>query len=768
MMKNIFLPKRFVLVHFSIVIALFCSLNLVQTSYSQCPIIPSPAAYQEGNSSIRLEGELSVNTENLPDRIKDYLVRQMTDKYGLTLVFSANGRHLEFKRLQNVPQDHYSIRVAEKITISYSSEESCFYALNSLLQMMRSDEDGVEIRECFVSDQPRFQWRGLHLDVSRHFFTVEEVKRFIELMAYYKFNTFHWHLTDDQGWRIEIKKYPKLTEIGAWRDSTVNQHYNTVPRTYTTERYGGFYTQEDIREVVRFAQKHFITVVPEIEMPGHSRAALAAYPELSCFGEQLEVPGLWGVFDDIYCNHHNTIEFLKDVLSEVIDLFPSEYIHIGGDEAPKERWKRCKKCQAVLRENGLKDEHELQSWFVQQMDDYLTQHGRKLIGWDEILEGGLSSNAAVMSWRGFEGGIEAASQGHYVVMSPGSHCYFDHYQSKHPNEPLAIGGFTSLEKVYSFDPVAPEMTPDQAAFVLGGQANVWTEYIPTFQQVEYMVYPRALALAQALWCQKKPIYSVFKETLIKHHLPFLKKLNVNYSEALFYPEMTLERSEEGVKVAFVAENSEDLSVSVADVNNGLASSVKEFELKRTTNNSVNPTIFTVQNKMAEKTSVYTVVEHPALGLNIEYITLPSKSYNSGGDLTLVDGVIGASPWRGNEWVGFRETEIEFIVDLGQKKKMESIELNFLTDEGSWIYQPNEVRFEISNTKKKWKSLAKATAFLGSKKMNAGRYLLLGANIEKKGRYLKVKILPFDQIPEGKPGAGNVPWTFMDELMIFYK
>jgi hexosaminidase len=750
------------------IVYVLCSIFHVPLSFSQCPIIPSPAAYQEGNGIFQLETELSVNPEFLPDRIKDYLVRQMTDKYGLTLVFSANGRHLDFKRLQNVPQDHYSIRVAEKITISYSSEESCFYALNSLQQLMKTSENGIEIQECFVSDQPRFQWRGLHLDVSRHFFSVEEVKRFIELMAYYKFNTFHWHLTDDQGWRIEIKKYPKLTEIGAWRDSTVNNHYNTVPRTYTKERYGGFYTQDEIREIVRFAERHYITVVPEIEMPGHSRAALAAYPELSCFGEQLEVPGLWGVFDDIYCSHHNTIEFLKDVLTEVLELFPSEYIHIGGDEAPKERWSRCRKCQAVIRENGLKDEHELQSWFIRQMDDFLTARGRKLIGWDEILEGGLSPNATVMSWRGFEGGIEAAKQGHYVVMSPGSHCYFDHYQSKHPNEPLAIGGYTPLEKVYEFDPIAPGMTPDQAAYVLGGQANVWTEYIPNFKQVEYMVYPRALALAQTLWCQKKTIYSVFKAALITYHLPILKKMGVNYSEAMFYPEMKIERSTNGVDVRFVGENSADILVSNSDLNHGLYGSTKEFELKRTTNNEVRSNIFSVRTKEASNTTVYTVLEHPSIGLHVEYITQPSKSYNSGGDLTLVDGIIGAKPWRGNEWVGFREKEIEFIVDLGKKKFIESIDLNFLLDEGSWIYQPNEVRFEISKNKKKWKELKASTLHLHTKKTSSGKFLLFGSQIGKKGRYVKLTILPFGQIPEGKPGAGSLPWTFMDELMIFYK
>jgi hexosaminidase len=355
-----------------------------------------------------------------------------------------------------------------------------------------------------VKDFPNFQWRGLHLDVSRHFFTVEEIKRFIDLMSYYKFNTFHWHLTDDQGWRIEIKKYPKLTEIGAWRDSTVDNHYTTVPRTYTKARYGGFYTQEQIKDVVAYAEAKYVTIVPEIEMPGHARAALAAYPEYSCTGKAQGVEGLWGIFDDIFCSKPASIQFLKDILDEVIPLFPGQYIHIGGDEAPKTRWHNCPKCQDIMKENHLKDEHELQSYFIRQMDAYVTAKGKKIIGWDEILEGGLSPNAAVMSWRGFDGGLEAAKQGHYVVMTPGSHCYFDHYQGKGKDEPLAIGGYTSLEKVFTFNPIPPDLGPEVSSYILGGQANIWTEYIPAFSKVEYMAYPRAIALSQALWCQEKP------------------------------------------------------------------------------------------------------------------------------------------------------------------------------------------------------------------------------------------------------------------------
>ena len=751
------------------IVYVLCSMFHTPLSFSQSPIIPHPASYQQGNGSLTLNGEISVKSENLPDDLKDYLVRQMLDLFELKVVFSPNGRHLEFRKLQNVPMDHYSINVAEKIIISYSSDASGLYALNSLVQLFKEQDGVCVIDHCFVSDQPRFQWRGMHLDVSRHFFTVDEVKRFLDLMAYYKFNIFHWHLTDDQGWRIEIKKYPKLTSVGAWRDSTVNDHYSTVPRTYSKEPYGGFYTQEEIREVVRYAKKLHINVVPEIEMPGHARAVLAAYPEYSCTGVQQGVEGLWGVFEDIYCSKPETIQFQKDILEEVLSLFPSEFIHIGGDEAPKDRWKQCPKCQEVIKTNGLKDEHELQSYFIKQIDEFLTSRGRKLIGWDEILEGGLSPNATVMSWRGFEGGIEAASQGHYVVMSPGSHCYFDHYQSKHPAEPMAIGGFTPLEKVYTFDPVAPGMTPDQAAYVLGGQANVWTEYIPDFKKVEYMVFPRALALSQALWCQQKPEYSVFKKALIDYHLPFLKKLGVNYSEAMFYPDLKIKRVEGGLKFTVTSEAAQNMTIERVEANEIISQTINNpYVLERSEESAVQHFNIKISSENLKNETKFRILEHPSLGVGIEYLTSPSSSYNSGGDLTLVDGIVGAKPWRGNEWVGFREKEIELIVDLGAKKNMEAIDLNFLSDQGSWIHYPESVQFEISSNKKKWKLLKNATIQLYGKKMSLGRHLPFGASIGKKGRYLKIRIKPWVQIPNGLPGAGSLPWTFMDELIIYYK
>ena len=740
--------------------------------FSQCPIIPAPVTYVTAAGQFSLGDELSINSDNVPSGILDYAANRLTNTFGIRVVISPTAQQLVFKKVSNVPNDYYSINVNENIIITYSSDASCFYAMNSLFQLIQGNADQYTIEKCFLKDYPKFSWRGLHLDVSRHFFTVDEVKRYIDLMAIYKFNRFHWHLTDDQGWRVEIKKYPKLTEVGAWRDSTVNAHYSTTPRTYEVARTGGFYTQEQVKEIVQYAANRYITVVPEIEMPGHARAALAAYPELSCTGQQQGVEGLWGVFDDIFCTHESSIQFLKNVLDEVMLIFPSEYIHIGGDEAPKTRWKKCPKCQAVIRENGLKDEHELQSWFITQMDNYLTSKGRKLIGWDEILEGGLSPNATVMSWRGFEGGVEAAKQGHDVIMSPGSHCYFDHYQSKNAAEPLAIGGFTPIEKVYQFNPIPPSLSAAEATHVLGGQANLWTEYIPDMKQLEYMVYPRALALSQVLWCAEVPAYEVFRSVLMNHQLTYLDRFRVNYSRAMFYPEMKVSRKEGGLGVIFsAADTSDHLALTVRLDETNVAPKYPDFlvgnnqlQFKRQAD-SVTRYRFEVKSEYLTEPSEFNMTIHPAIGLKVEYVTQPDERYNTGGDLTLVDGIIGAKPWKGNEWVGFDDQEIEFIVDLGKKAKIDRAELNFLEDIGSWIHLPNFIRISVSTKGKKWAFLPDKPIY---KAQGNGKHLPFVFNIQKKTRYIRFKIVTFDAIPDGMPGAGHVQWTFLDELMIFYK
>ncbi|MDP2886676.1 MAG: family 20 glycosylhydrolase [Ignavibacteria bacterium] len=395
----------------------------------------------------------------------------------------------------------YRLSVAKKsVRIEGLGASGVFYGAQTLYQLMPVEIENKQLSPgvawsipCVrIEDKPRFSWRGMHLDVGRHFFSKDSVKRYIDLMASYKMNMFHWHLTEDQGWRIEIKKYPRLTTVGGWRRETM---FNGTP-------HGGFYTQDDVREIVQYAKERFITVVPEIEMPGHSMAALAAYPELSCSGGPFKVGTEWGVLNDVYCaGNEKTFRFMEDVIDEVVALFPGTFFHIGGDECPKLRWSNCKRCQDRIVAEGLKNEEELQSYFVKRIEEMLNARGKRLVGWDEILEGGLAPNATVMSWRGIKGGIEAAKTGHDVVMTPTSHCYFDYYQGT-VGEPLAIGGYLPIDTVYSYEPIPDELTGQEANHVLGAQGNVWTEYMPNFRQVEYMAATRMIALSEVVWSAK--------------------------------------------------------------------------------------------------------------------------------------------------------------------------------------------------------------------------------------------------------------------------
>ena len=416
------------------------------------------------------------------------------------------------------------------VTLAANSLAGVFYGQQTLRQLRTADG---ALPCCRIWDKPRFSWRGLMLDVSRHFFTKAEIKHFLDVMAVHKFNFFHWHLVDDQGWRIEIKKYPRLTEVAAWRKSIGFGLDAGASRNYRADgKYGGFFTQADVREIVAYAADRQITVVPEIEMPGHSSAALAAYPEFSCSGEPCSHELVGGIFHGIFCAGQETaFTFLENILTEILPLFPSQFIHIGGDEVPKDNWKKCSRCQQRIVAEKLKDEHELQSYFIRRIEKFINAHGRRLIGWDEILEGGLAPNATVMSWRGVAGGIAAANAGHDVVMTPSTHCYLDHYQGK-VGQPKAIGGYTPWEKTYEFEPVAPEITPEKARHVLGGGGNLWTEYMPNYGHLQFMAYPRACALAETLWSPQASRNLDDFRVRLKAHTKLLETLGVTYARTL--------------------------------------------------------------------------------------------------------------------------------------------------------------------------------------------------------------------------------------------
>jgi len=451
---------------------------------------------------------------------------------------SAKSAVIQFSQNNSLGEEAYTLQInSSKIIIQAKTGKGAFYALQTLLQLMPSQiysgtklATTIAIPNVLIKDEPRFSYRGLMLDVGRYYFPVASVKRFINLMAIYKMNKFHWHLTEDQGWRIEIKKYPLLTSISSVRKESMLGHYKD--QKYDGKPHGGFYTQEEVKDIVAYAAKKYIEVIPEIEMPGHSQAVLAAYPQFGANADKLyQVKTKWGVSEDVLFPREETFTFLEDVLTEVMALFPGQYIHIGGDECPKTQWKESKFCQDLIKKLGLKDEHELQSYFIRRIDKFVTSKGKKLLGWDEILEGGLSPNAMVMSWRGTAGGVEAAKQNHDVVMSPNSYFYLDYYQADPKTEPIAIGGNLPLSMCYSFEPNLPELTAEEAKHVVGIQANVWTEYINNITYAEYMTYPRALALSEISWSTKESKnYTDFKKRLTGH-LPSMDALKINYSKA---------------------------------------------------------------------------------------------------------------------------------------------------------------------------------------------------------------------------------------------
>ncbi len=512
------------------------------------PLIPLPKEMTPSNDEFILTDKTKIILTN--EKFKpevNYLNGYLKTHYDL-----------ELQVVSNMPSDGNYIMIAQpdfeagwlenydltmnqnQIVFIAEGNAGLFYGIETLIQLMPLEKTKeIKISCAEIKDSPRYQWRGMHLDCSRHFFSKEEVKKYIDYLAMYKFNVFHWHLVDDQGWRIEINKYPLLTKIGSQRKETIigkpawdKDGKPSNDDKYDGTPYGGFYNQNDIKEIVAYAQVRHITVVPEIEMPGHSLAALAAYPQYSCTGGPFETYTKWGVSDDVYCaGNDSTFLFLQNILTEVCDLFPGKYIHIGGDECLKERWKACAKCQKRIVDEKLKDENELQSYFITRIEKYLNSKGKQIIGWDEILDGGLAPNAAVMSWRGIKGGIAAAKQKHNVVMTPGKPCYFDHYQAKDKTkEPLAIGGYNPLDSVYAYNPSPKGLTEEESKYIMGAQGNVWTEYITDFSKVEYMSMPRMAALSEALWTPvDKKNYKNFVSRL-KLHSKTLDKMNVNYAK----------------------------------------------------------------------------------------------------------------------------------------------------------------------------------------------------------------------------------------------
>ncbi len=653
------------------------------------------------------------------------------------------------------------------VTINARTAVGAFYGIQSLVQMFPPEFSSPtpvtgmvwKALGCDITDYPRFPYRGMHLDVGRHFFPVEFVKRYIDLLAQYKYNRFHWHLTEDQGWRIEIKKYPKLQTVAACRKETLVGHASEFPKKYDGKEYCGYYTQEEVKEIVDYANKRFVTIIPEIEMPGHSQAALAAYPELGCTGGPYETAKEWGVFKDVYCaGNEQTFAFISDVLDEVCALFPGQYIHIGGDECPKDAWKACPKCQKRMQDEGLKDEGELQSYFIRRAEQILAKKGKKLIGWDEILEGGLAPTATVMSWRGTEGGIAAAKAGHDVIMTPSGYCYFDHYQGDPSNEPLAIGGFTTIERVYSFEPVPAELSEAEARFILGAQGNVWTEYMETPDYVEYMTYPRACALSEVLWTPaNKKNWPNFAMRL-KGQFERLEAMGVNFSRSYY-------DVKPGFSGGYVSLTCSAPSSHVKYTRDGteptLTSSTRYGPIPLTKTTTIKA-VAVLDGKIVGKLLTVTYYVHKASGKTYTMSKQPDQ-YSGGERYALTNGVVGAQKNWSN-WVGITDGNIDPVIDFGASTSFDRITTHFINNKSALIYPPRSIEAFVSDDGQNFRSIGKKVFDAEGMKGTTLETVEL-ATLGAQGRYLKLVAEQYGKVPEGASGAGQDSWLFLDEIIV---
>lgn len=731
-------------------------------------VIPYPQSLQEQEGQFVLDDNMrfaALGANEELQRIVSDFADELSAKSGLSFELSTGVRAAPVMFGVDASMKHpegYTLEITtDEIQAKAATAKGLFYAAQTLRQLLtKSDDDSWYFPAATITDAPRFSYRGMHLDVARHFHPVETVKAMIDQLAYHKMNTFHWHLTEDQGWRIEIKAFPKLTEVGAYRNGTLIGHYNDQPHQFDGKRYGGFYTQEQIREVVQYAAERHIEVIPEIELPGHAQAALAAYPELGCEEGPYEVWQKWGVSDNVFCPTETTFEFLEKVFDEVVELFPSKYIHIGGDECPKTKWKESAFCQQLMQEEGLKDEYELQSYFIRRVERYLNSKGKQIIGWDEILEGGLAPNATIMSWRGIEGGIEAAKAGHDVIMTPTSHCYLDYYQSDHPNEPLAIGGLLPLEKVYSYEPIPEELDEAEAKYVLGTQVNLWTEYIPTREKLEYMLFPRLCASAEVGWTAERD-FPDFVERLIPH-LDRLRQMGIEPANHLY-------------------DIKSDISGANGTVQFGLQALAKDAAIHYTVDGSEPTTTSSTYNGPVDisKSGVVQaqcflngeavgrpwqqeVNWHLAAGHQLELLEAPHPKYSSGGPAAIINGVKGSDERYGDaEWLGFDGKDCVATIDLGTSQAVSQASFRFFKGEGQWIYLPKGISISASEDGENFTAIGEMGAVEGDTKVVSPTVALQ----EMTARYLKVEIKNFGIIPAGEQGGGNPAWLFVDEITI---
>jgi hexosaminidase len=749
-------------------------------SQKSIAIIPQPVRLTPGTGSFALTADTKIYVGPKNDelrRIGQSLSQEIARATGVQVpvVQTAPGKQRAsaiYLKLtapaDTLGAEGYTLSVQPaQVVLAANQPQGLYLGTQTIRQLLPAQRTtGASLPALEVVDKPRYNWRGMHLDVSRHFFPTEFVKQYIDYLALHKMNTFHWHLTDDQGWRVEIKKYPKLTTLGGFREGTLIGHYGAKVPEYDNVRYGGFYTQEQIKEVVKYAQDRYITVVPEIEMPGHALAALTAYPELSCTGGPFKVGQTWGVYDDIFCaGNEQTFAFLQDVLTEVMPLFPSKIVHIGGDEAPKTRWKTCPKCQARIKAEHLKDEHELQSYFVQRMEKFVNTKGKTIMGWDEILEGGLAPNAAVMSWRGMEGGTTAAKQKHQVVMTPGEFVYFDHAQGDPTLEPLNIGGYLPLEKVYAFEPTPKELTADEKKYILGAQANVWTEYIPTTQQVEYMVLPRMSALAEVLWTPaSQKNWESFKVRMQPQYQRYAA-LGANYAKSAFNvrQQFVPDTTKGGDMVSLLLDaTGPQIRYTLDGTAPTPAATAYTGPFALTSSAVVKAASFD-NGQPAGKMTTTEVQAHKAFAAPTKLAAEPHKNYHGTGPLTLVDGLKGSRSHTDGRWLGFLGSDLVATLDLKKATEINSVRSTFLQKPEDKILLPATLEVAVSTDGRTYKTVYSAP--VAAAQPGTGISEVKADWKKTKARFVRVTAKNAQPLSPGAAPKDTDTWLFADELVV---
>ena len=721
----------------------------------------TPVIYPEGNAKMQ-------NNAN-------FLAEYVKEKTGITLAPTAgtDGKGIILKVEENKEKpEGYSLKVsADNVIICGGSEAGVFYGIQTLRKSLPVAQGGkVALPAVEINDAPRFNYRGGMLDVARHYFTLDSLKRYIDLLAMHNINRFHWHLSEDQGWRIEIKSRPLLTEKGSMRKQTV---IGRNSGKYDGKPYGGFYTQEEAREIVAYAAERYITVIPEIDMPGHMMGALHAYPELGCTGGPYDVWCQWGVSEEVLCAGNDaTLKFIEDVLGEIVQIFPSEYIHVGGDECPKTRWKSCPKCQARIKALGIKGDEKhtaeeyLQSFVINHAEKFLNSKGRQMIGWDETLEGGLAPNATVMSWRGEGGGIEAARQKHNVIMTPNTYLYFDYYQTKDTEyEPLAIGGYLPLERVYSYEPMPKALSAEKQKYIVGVQANLWAEYITTFSQAEYMLLPRLAALSEIQWSSAdKKNYECFLSRLPRMVQLYDVK-QYNYATHAFDITANLvPDSNEGVlKVSFKTIDNCPIHYTL-DGSEPTASSPLYKDTLKITEAS---TISAVGIRPTGKSRVFTekLNIHKATFKPITLMQPSSRGYTFGGAGTLLDGLKGQFNYKTGHWIGFQGNDVEAVIDMKEPTEVSSVSVSTLVEKGDWIFGARTFAVYTSEDGKDFKEVAceEYPAMTLDNPNQIYEHTLKFNPVST--RYLKVFVQSEHSMPLWHGSNGAPAFIFIDEIVV---